>query len=280
MKAVNMHFKKNIKIFVFSLLFTFVLNANAELILGVHPYRSVDKINAAFTPLAEYLTTKLDEKVTVRVGRSYDEHVNAIGNNIIDIAFLGPTLYLELVQHFENKPMLARLEISGEPVFFGDIIVPEKSSLMSLKELKGKVFAFGDPKSTMSSKIPQYMLLQSGVSKTKLKEFMHLQSHDDVALAVLSGFADAGAVKHAVFNKYRSQSIRSLAQTPKISEHLFVARSNLSEKRVNEIRDVMLSLDDVKVLSSLKKNTTALVKVQASDYKNLKKIINTLSAKN
>jgi len=268
------------KIIIFSLLFIFALNANAELVLGVHPYRSVDKINAAFTPLAEYLSTKLDEKVTIRVGRSYDDHVNAIGNNIIDIAFLGPTLYLDLVQHFEDKPMLARLEVNGEPVFFGDIIVPEKSSLTSLKELEGKIFAFGDPKSTMSSKVPQYMLMQNGVSKTKLKEFMHLQSHDDVALAVLSGFADAGAVKHAVLNKYRSQGIRSLAETPKISEHLFVARSNLSEKRTNEIRKAMLSLDDVKVLSALKKKTSALVKVQASDYKNLKKIISTLSAKN
>jgi len=280
MKTVNMHNKKNMKIIIFSLLFIFALNANAELVLGVHPYRSVDKINAAFTPLAEYLSTKLDEKVTIRVGRSYDDHVNAIGNNIIDIAFLGPTLYLDLVQHFEDKPMLARLEVNGEPVFFGDIIVPEKSSLTSLKELEGKIFAFGDPKSTMSSKVPQYMLMQNGVSKTKLKEFMHLQSHDDVALAVLSGFADAGAVKHAVLNKYRSQGIRSLAETPKISEHLFVARSNLSEKRTNEIRKAMLSLDDVKVLSALKKKTSALVKVQASDYKNLKKIISTLSAKN
>jgi len=268
------------KMVIFSLLFTFALNANAELVLGVHPYRSVDKINASFTPLAKYLSIKLGEKVTVRVGRSYEEHVKAIGNNIIDIAFLGPTLFLDLVQRFGDKPMLVRLEINGEPVFFGDIIVPENSSLTSLKGLKGKVFAFGDPKSTMSSKVPQYMLLQNGVSKSELKEFMHLQSHDDVALAVLSGFADAGAVKHAVLNKYSSQGIRSLAETPKISEHLFVARSNMPEKRVNDIRNAMLSLDDVKVLSALKKKTSALVNVQSSDYKNLKKIMNKLSDKN
>lgn len=40
---------------------------SAELILGVHPFRDAAEITRSFSPLGDYLSEKLGEKVAVRV---------------------------------------------------------------------------------------------------------------------------------------------------------------------------------------------------------------------
>lgn len=128
------------------------------LILAIHPYLAPDEIIKRFTPLADYLGQQLGQKVHVRVGPSYAAHIDAIGSDSVDIAFMGPVAYVELSARYSTKPLLARLAINGEPVFRGIIIVRKESTLKSLEELKGKRFAFGEKDSTMGTIIPRYML--------------------------------------------------------------------------------------------------------------------------
>jgi len=250
-------------------------NVTAELILGIHPYRNTNEIQKHFSPLAEYLSLKLEEKVTIKVGTSYDAHISAVHSGVVDIAFFGPALYVSLTKSSEKFPLLARLEVKGVASFFGDIVVRKDSPFQTLDDLAGRSFAFGDKNSTMAYKVPQFMLEQAGVTKSQLKSFIHLRTHDDVALSVLMGNTDAGAVKHAVFKQYADKGLRSLARSPEIAEHVFVARSGMPDVKVNIIRQAMLSLQDKEILNSIKHKTTALVPVKDSDYNILREVMQT-----
>lgn len=260
----------------------FILSAQGvnaeELTLSVHPFLQAKEVEARFAPIANYLGEQLGIKITVRVGASYDEHIQAIGRNQVDLAYMGPASYVSLVNQYGSKPTLARIEMDGKPTFHGYIVTRSDNAIKSLADLKGQTFAFGDPKSTMSYVVPHFMLIQAGVLTDDTVEHTFLGSHENVALAVLSGDFTAGAIKPAVFRKFEKRGLRVLAVTPEISEHVFVGRANLTEQTVAALRKAMFaasqSSDGVAALRSIKSSVTGLIPVQDADYDSLRTIIN------
>jgi len=251
-----------------------------ELVLSVHPFLQANEIEAKFTPLANYLGKQLGVTITVKVGASYDDHIHAIGENQVDLAYMGPASYVSMVSGYDKKPMLASIEMDGKPTFHGYIVTRKDSELKKLADLKGRQFAFGDPKSTMSYVVPHYMLVQANAIDHDDVVHTFLGSHKNVALGVLAGDYAAGAIKPAVFSNFESKGLRILAVSPEISEHVFVCRSDLPEKTVNGLRKAMFeasqSKEGIAALKAIKKSATGLLPVQDADYDNLRTIINSL----
>ena len=101
-----------------------------------------------------------------------------------------------------------------------------------------------------------------------------------MALGVLSGDFDAGAVKEATFYKYEKRGLRAIATTPALSEHLFVASDSMPEAKVNVLRAALLeahlSEEGLNAIHAIKSNISAFVPAQDSDYENLRIILNSL----
>lgn len=274
----------------FSLLFLLILlilvtvcssaSASDELVLGIHPYKSPTVLIKAYKPLAKYLSRKMGVPVKVSISKDYQSHIDAIGLDKIDIAYMGPASYIKLVDRYGEKPLLACQEIKGKPTFQGKIIARKQSQLNSLEQLKGKSFAFGDPSSTMSHLVPRYMLWKAGVGVDKLKRHEFLGSHDNVALSVLAGDYDAGAVKEAIFYKYEQRGLKVIETTPALTEHLFVSSKKLDPALVEKLRDAFIALDQdpsgKHIMHSIKPGITAMHPVSDKDYKNLREILNAL----
>lgn len=252
--------------------------AKDSLLLAVHPYLAVKEIEKKFTPLVEYLAQKTGKKIIIRVGSNYQEHIRFIGTDKVDIAYMGPASYVSMTKEYGKKPVLARLEVNGQAFFQGNIIVRKNSNIKTIQDLKGKRIAYGDPNSTMSYIVPHHMLHKAGVYAKHPSTHDFLYSHNNVAMAVLSGDFDAGAVKPAVFKKFESKGLRTLVLTPKISEHLFVARTDLPENEITVIRNAFLDMrnsdEGLAAMRAIKKNITGLVKVSDHHYDNLRVIIN------
>lgn len=258
-----------------------IANAEESLTLAVHPFLSHEEVKKKFTPIANYLSTQLGKSINVRVGSSYEEHIKYIGSNKVDIAYMGPVSYVNLLNRFGSKPILAKLEVNGHSWFQGNIITRKDSGIKTLDDLKNKRIAFGDINSTMSYIVPHYMLHQAGAFTDSSVKHEFLGSHPDIALAVLSGDFDAGAVKPAVFKRFETKGLKSIAMTPKISEHLFVTRSNLPASQIQALRKAMLNMkkstEGLAALHAIKKSITDLVEARSSDYDNLRKIMSTSS---
>jgi phosphonate transport system substrate-binding protein len=256
--------------------------ADDELLLGVHPYKSAKILKKSFSPFAKYLSQVTGQRVRVVIARDYQQHTSRIGENKLNIAYMGPVSYVQLVTQFGAKPILARLEINGSPTFQGHIISRSKGSIRSVADIKGKRFAFGNPASTMSHLVPRHMLWKAGINTSDLDAFAFLGNHTNVALAVLSGDYDAGAVKEAVFHKNKSRGLRSVAVTPQLSEHLFVARSNMPIAKRQRIQKAMLTMHQhakgIEALHAIKKTITKLVPAEDGDYNNLRLILEELAS--
>ncbi|MES9993149.1 MAG: phosphate/phosphite/phosphonate ABC transporter substrate-binding protein [Candidatus Thiodiazotropha sp.] len=260
---------------------TTTANSTDSLVLGIHPYRSHAELREMFTPMAEYLGRGYGKPVEVRIGESYESHLNAIIKGEVDLAYIGPALFVQLTEIYGTPHLLARLEIDGNPTFSGKIFTKQGSSIHSLEDLKGSHFAFGNKSSTMSHLVPRQLLFEAGIDIDDFASHQFFNSHDNVAYAVLAGDADAGAVKEAVFNKYKQKGLVAVATTSEVSEHLFIAPSGTDPGMVSSLRQQLLNLsvdnaETSKILQPIKKTATALVSVKDGDYKKLRDIFTAL----
>ena len=249
------------------------------LVFGVHPYLPASELAQRFTPLIAYLEGVLARPISLRIGRSYDDHLDAVEQGMVDLAFIGPISYLKLTERQGSWPIAARLSFSGKTRFRGAIIVRRDSDVQRLEELAGRRFAFGDPNSTLSTVVPMALLRQAGVGLNDLGGYRHLSNHENVALGVLMGYYDAGGVKGEVFDAFLDQGLRAIVFTPWISSHLLVLSPRLSVDMQEDVRAALLGLsgmpDGAEILQAIKKGTTALVPATDADYDPLRSLIAT-----
>lgn len=266
-----------------------LLNASAsaaqerkELTLWIHPYLPATELVKRFTPLADYLAAELKQPVRIRIQKSYQSHVDFVGQDQADIAFIGPVSYVLLRRSYGAKPLLAQLEESGTSFFHGVIAVRQDSPFTSLADLKGKSVAFSDPNSTMGHIVPRAMLAQAGVPVSQLQRHDFLDSHNDVALAVLGGYFDAGGIKDEIFAEYEKRGLRALAKSPPVAEHLFLTRATLPAPLAERLRALFLSVNSdprkQKILSAIKTTATGLVPVKPRDYDSLEEIMRSIDS--
>ena len=251
---------------------------NSPLTLAIHPYLPVPEIEKRFSPLINYLSAVLGRPVQIRIGRNYDEHIAAIGRDQVDIAFLGPAGYVAVVDKYKEKPILGSFIVGNKAHLYGVIATRTDSKLQNLRQLRDANFAFGDHRSTMSYLVPRYMLIEAGINKGLPDNHQFLGTHKNVALGILVGDYDAGAMKKEVFDSYKDQGLRALATTPGVPDHLFVARSNLPAKELARLKKAMQAInthgDGDKILKSMHKNLSRLAAAVSDDYRQLR-IINT-----
>jgi len=254
----------------------------STLILAVHPYLNAQELKKRFTPLAKYLSKSLGQKVVVRVGRTYDEHLQVICHDEVDIAFMGPAPYVKLSSRTKPKPLLAKFSLQNQAGYHGHIVAREDSEIQTLSDLIGKSFAFGDPNSTMSHLVPRYMLQEAAIVEEDLSHTQFLFSHRNVAHGILAGDYDAGAIKDEIYQEFSTKGLRQIALSPLIPPHLFIANSHMSTKLVNAIRRAMLNINNnpygLYALKSIHSQLEALVSVQDSDYDQLRYMLNQISA--
>lgn len=251
-----------------------------NLTLAVHPFKPPTELIDAFTPLANYLAQRTNRSVTISISKSYQDHVDNIGKDLADIAYMGPAPYVKLHDTYGAKRLLARQVIKGSPTFHGKIIVRNDSTIHSLQDLTGKRVAFGDANSTMSFLVPYYMLLQAGVPRDKLAFAGTISSHVNIVMAVLTGDYDAGAVKEDVFFEYEKKGLRAIATTPAIADHVLVASNKLDDNTVALLHNALLDLAQQaggeRILNSVTPGITAFVAANDADYSNLREILHVL----
>jgi len=246
--------------------------AGQELTLLIHPYMTSAEIHKKFSPLADYLTKETGKKIVIKISKDYQQHIDAVGKDQMDLAYIGPSEYVTMTQKYGKKPLLACQEIDGKPFLYGMIIAKKDSPISSLTELAGKRLAFVSPQSTMYV-VPRIMLQEAGVDLKQAAQTDFLNSHSNVALAVLNGYYDAGAVKDETYYAYQERGLKILAQTPPIHEHVFVASTLLPESLIDALQKALQSLHEPAVLTAIQPALTGLVPVEDSEYDTLRQIL-------
>src|SRR6266542_5576624 len=178
---------------LFAGLFTNATSAQ-DLKFGFTPVLSEPEMRAEFEPLMNYLSDAIGKKVTLYIAKDYGDLRTQMENGSVDIGSFSPFAYVDAARGGKIR-IIAQSIIEGSATYRGIIVARRDSRLKSIADLKGKRFAFVDPKSASGYVYPRAMLIEKGINpESYFKETTFAGSHDKVIAAVLEGRVDAGAI--------------------------------------------------------------------------------------
>jgi phosphonate transport system substrate-binding protein len=233
-------------IIVFTLLSLFNIAA-AEIKFGILPRLSAAEMTAMFSPLAEYLSNELQEKVTLVIPPDYEAFKTMLSKGEFQIALSNPIIYIQLRKTQELAPLALMAEAKGGTRFRGIIITHRDSGIEKIQDLKGKKLIFVD-KNAAGGYIFQMSLLSKAGFNVK-KDFITLpfaKKQDKVAVAVFNRSADAGGIREDDFGKMGDdvdlKQLKIVAFTDYYPNHTVVASPGLDGAKVEKIKTALFHL--------------------------------------
>lgn len=208
--------------------------------IGILPYYAPDKIWYFYRPFIDYLNKTTDISWELKLYHNYDAIIDDLCKGEVDLAYLGPNPFALAYEKCKAKPLLVILGSDGKP-YYNSIIFTNNHKINSLKELKGKPFAFGDKDSTSSYVIPRKMLEDEGITIDMIKPIF-LKSHERIISAVARNEAIAGATKVSVFEKFRDLKFKKLKVSEPLPHHSFCTISNINPKVEKRFINALLKL--------------------------------------
>ena len=223
--------------------------AQSTLRISAIPDEAPTELQRKFKPLGEYLSLETGMKVEFIPVTDYAAVVEALATKKIDMAWLGGFTFIQANIRTNGTaiPIIQRVEDEN---FISRFIVPIDSPIKSLKDLKGKTFAFGSPSSTSGHLMPRFFLMQAGIqADTDLKNIAFSGAHDATVAFVASGKVEAGVLNASVLDKLietnnaNALKVRVLATTPTYYDYNWTVRGDLDPALVKKISNAFLKLD-------------------------------------
>jgi phosphate/phosphite/phosphonate ABC transporter binding protein len=239
-----------------------------DLKFGFTPVLSEPEMRTEFEPLMNYLSESIGQKVTLYIAKDYGDLRTQMENGSVDIGSFSPFAYVDAARGGKIR-IIAQSIIEGSATYRGIIVTRKDSGLKSIADLKGKRFAFVDPKSASGYVYPRAMLIEKGINpETFFKETIFAGSHDKVIAAVLDGRVDAGAIYDGAIgvaqrSNVSTENLVTLAGSDPIPHDAIAVRIGLNEALAKRVQSALINLDKSeagrRVIANSKKKLTGHV---------------------
>jgi len=200
-----------------------------------------------FKPLGAYLEQQLGMKVEFVPVADYPAVVEALATDRLDMAWLGGFTFVQVNLKTGNAIPLVQRE---QDAAFTSTFISADPQVKSLKDLKGKTFAFGSISSTSGSLMPRYFMLQDGIKpESYFSRVAYSGAHDATAAWVQAGKVDAGVLNSSVWDKLvksgkvDTAKVKVFATTPTYFDYNWTVRGTLDPALSEKIKQAFLALD-------------------------------------
>jgi phosphate/phosphite/phosphonate ABC transporter binding protein len=223
----------------------------AELKFGFTPVLGPAEMQEEFQPLMDYMTQSIGTKVTLYIAKNYGDLKEQVEAGTVDIGSFSPFAYVDAFKGGKIK-LIAQSILDHSAFYRGIIITKRDSGIKDLAALKGKRFAFVDPKSASGYVYPRAMLIEKGFDPDKFfKETIYAGGHDRVITSVLEGKVEAGAIYDGALaiakgNGLPTEDLIIIASTDPIPHDAIVVRSNLDDATTRKIQKALIDLEKTK----------------------------------
>ena len=229
-----------------------------KLTCGVYQSDKASVMYAKFRPFLKHLDKQvaeiLDQPVSIKlkICKTYDDALNDLVEGEVDFVRFGPASYILARERNPDIKLLAMEEKKGKVTFKGVIAVRTDSPIKTMKDLKGKSFAFGDPNSTIGRYLAQDELLKAGLNAKSLSGHDFLDRHDRVFSAVEAGRFDAGALKISTFKKMNKSGKLRILKDFENKTKPWVARAGLETRVFRALGQALRQTKDAAILKQFK----------------------------
>jgi phosphonate transport system substrate-binding protein len=219
-----------------------------ELRLSAIPDENPQEMLRIYSPFAAYLTKEIGIPVKFTPVVEYAATVEGLAANRLEMVWYGG---LTSVQAAKQAKGARRIIMRKEDVQFKSYFITRSDTgIKTLKDLKGKTFAFGSVSSTSGHLMPRYFLLKGGINPEQdFSKFSFSGAHDATAAWVEAGQVDAGALNFLVWDKLveskkvDTSKVIIFWTTPAYVDYVWTVRAGVDKATVDKITKAFLKLD-------------------------------------
>lgn len=224
---------------------------------GVPPYQkgqTIDEIRMLYKPMLTWMGKRVGCRFDVVGSDTYEKMIEMIAKGKVQLAWLGPVPYVAAKQKNPKIQLLVtelqwnhdRTELVD--AYHGYILaLKNRKDLTSIKDLKGKTFAFVDRNSTSGYQYPNFLMRKQGIIPAKyFSKVYFLGSHPRVTDAIVAGSVDAGATwdyNWAQAKKKHGDVFKAILKTPPIPNLAIASHPSLPEETSAKIKKLLLLID-------------------------------------
>jgi phosphonate transport system substrate-binding protein len=202
--------------------------------------------------LADRIGRRLDRRVELVVGRSFDEfeHGQADLGVICGLPYVWLAARRPPPVEPLAAPVLSGARYGGRPVYYSDVIVRHHSPITRLEELAGRTWAYNEPASHSGHAVTLYSLVRLGARPGFLGRVVEAGFHQRAIRLVAAGSVDAAAIDSQVLgielrdHPRLAGRLRVIGAFGPSTIQPVVAASRLPARLKDEIREVLVTLAD------------------------------------
>jgi phosphonate transport system substrate-binding protein len=202
-----------------------------------------------YQSVIDYIGEQVHRPVQMVHRRTYEEMDSLLEQGEVQVAFICAAPYVKNREKF-GVELLVAPSVNGRPIYHSYIIVHKDSPLKSFADLKGKVFAFTDPKSNTGKLYPSYLLRTMNTAPEKyFKRHMYSYSHNKSIELVAKHVVDGAAVESLVYeymiktgSPYARQT-RIIKRSPPYGTPPVVVTKDVNPELRDRIRDAFLNMN-------------------------------------
>lgn len=211
------------------------------IIFGILPFVSAEQIVIQFSPLAQYLSSKLHVNVRIETAPDFAEFARRTNEDRrYDILFTAPHFYAS-ANSSAGYRLIASVDSKG---MWAVIVVPKDSDIYSLDDLIGKRLATVSPLGLATLLVRKH-LQDAGIDPDTDITMISTPSHNASLLSSYHGVTDASALMQppykAASEKVR-KNMRIIARTQSTPHIPLSVGLRISDECAAQIADLLLKL--------------------------------------
>lgn len=219
--------------------------SGAPITISILPSESVGTVYERFLPLKYHLEKSLGSPVLIQIAKDYETAINELGAGQVHIAVLDPATYCEVRARYRGAVNpLARVLGEGGAASRSVLVTKEGGGIRKAADVRGKRLALGNRQSSFSYLIPLAMLNDVGIGIPDFDSVEYLEQEDRVALSVLIGNHDVGAMSESVAKKYAADGIAVIKTSEAIPRFVLCASKLLAREKRERILASLMALND------------------------------------
>ncbi len=202
-----------------------------------------------YQAVIDYIGEQIHRPVQMVHRRTYDEMDTLLEQGQVNVAFICSAPYVKNREKF-GVELLVAPSVNGRAIYHSYVIVHKDSSFKSFADLKGKIFAFTDPKSNTGKLYPTYLLrTMNSTPEQYFKRHMYSYSHNKSIELVAKRVVDGAAVESLVYeNMIKTGSpyvrqTRIIKRSPPYGTPPVVVTRDVSPALRDGIREAFLNMN-------------------------------------
>ena len=220
--------------------------------IGLIPSEGGADIVDTFAPLAKHLTEAFGREVVLRPANEYIGVITAMRNKQVEFAYFGPKSYVEAARVAGAEPIVKELTGTGDPFYYGILVVRQGSPIQSLADAEGASFAFVTPNSTSGWLVPAIAVMEETGKRPEefFGQIAYTGSHGSSMSRVLAGDVAVAATNDldlkamTASGKIPNGAFDIIWKSEPIPASPIAGRSDLPQSLKDAMKEAMLDLNN------------------------------------